>query len=139
MKPIAALIGLGIFIMMLGAIMLALVTFRGADFTEPHNVVSGNTTALIVLANPVLDDSTTNIGVVSTQATDAPVPYLYVAINRQLTINGLDDTVSRTLTITYKVPRGDTFSDILGKYFPAFLVLAGLCIAVGAAISAFRR
>lgn len=139
MKGVVALIGVGVVILMMGAIMLALDTFRGADFPEPHNVASGNTTTQIVLANPVLDDSTTNIAIVSTQPTDAPIPYLYVALNRQLTITGLDDTVSRTLTITYKVPRLDPFSDIMARYFPAFMILAGLSLVVGASISAFRR
>lgn len=139
MKPVIALIGVGLVILMLGAIMLAIGSFRGADFTEPHNVASGNTTATIVLANDVLDDTTVNIEVLSSQSTDAPVPYLYVAATHQLTVNGLDDTVSRTLTITYKVPRLDSFTDVAARYFPAFLVLAGIAIVGGAAYSAIHR
>lgn len=139
MKGVVALIGVGIVILMLGSIMLALGAFRGADFTEPHNVPSGNVTTQIVLANQVLDDSTTHITVVSDESTDAPVPYLYVAGTRTLTINGLDDAVSRTLTITYKVPRLDTFSDTAARFFPAFMILGGIGIVVGAVIAAFRR
>jgi len=139
MKSVVALIGVGVVILMLGAIMLALGSFRGADFAEPHIVLSGETSTVIVLANDVLDDSTTNIGILSTSANDAPVPYLYTAGDHHLTINGLSESDNRTLTITYKVPRLDDFSDIVARFFPMFMVLAGVCIVVGAAVSAFRH
>jgi hypothetical protein len=140
MKPVFALLGVGFVILMLGAVMLALGTFRGAEFTEPHNVTTagGATTTAIVLANEVLDNSTTNIEVLSDDSDDAPVPYLYTENNHTLTINGLAESTTRTLTITYNVPRLDDFTDIASRYLPSFMIIGGIAIVIGSAISAFK-
>lgn len=140
MKPVVAIIGVGILIMLFGGIMAALGNFRGVDYTEPHIVDNGaETTVTIVLANDVLDDSTTNITAASNNADDACVPFLYTPSTRQLVINGLNASDTRTLQITYKVPRLDDFTDLASRYFPAFLVVGCISIVAGVVITAFRR
>jgi hypothetical protein len=142
MKGVVALIGVGVIIMMLGAMMAGINAFRGSTtFTEPHNITTdGNTTnSVIVLANEILDDATTNVTVVSTETTDAPVPYAYVAATHQLTVNGLAISKSRTLTIAYKVPSIDSFTDVAARYFPMFLILGAIGIVGGVIYGAVQN
>lgn len=141
MKGVMALIAFGLVIMMFGGVMFGLDNFRGKDFTEPHIFVSGEgiTTVTYILANPVMDSTTANVLVVSSIVDDAPVPFQYTAVNRQLVINGLAASDNRTLTITYKVARLDAFTDTVAHYIPAFLLLGGLAIIGAAAYSGFQN
>lgn len=134
MKGMAALISFGLVIMMLGGVMLGIDSFRGKDFVEPHIFVSGAnvTSVTYILANPVMDSTTTNVEVASSIVDDAPVPYQYTSGNRQLVINGLASSANRTLTLTYKVGRLDSFTDIVAHYIPAFLLIGGLAVVGGA-------
>ena len=130
----------GMVILFLGGIMWAIGQFRGADFQEPHIIAtSGATTATIILANTVLDDSTVNIRLASNNVGDAPVPFAYASINRQLTINGLKDNDSRTIIIDYLVPRLPDFIDLFAKFFPAFLIIGCVVAIVGACVLAFKH
>lgn len=139
MKGIVALLAVGVLLLLMGGIMTALADFRGADFEEPHIVDAGPESVTIVLANEVLDDATINVTVASSIATDAPVPYSYTSATRQLVINGLDAANPRTLTITYKVARLDSFTDIAARFYPAFMIIGAIAIVAGAVVSAFRR
>ena len=141
MKAVTALIGVGIVLMMLGGFMAAIQSFRGANFTEPHIIATagGQTTATFTLAAKVMDADNTNVVVLSSNALDAPIPFEYASSTRQLTVNGLNESDTRTLTITYPVSRLDGFSDTAARFFPAYLILACICIVGGAAYSAFRR
>lgn len=141
MKAIGALIGVGFFILFLGlAIMPALTGFRGESVTAPYNISSGNTTATITLANDVLDDNKVNIHpITSNEATDAPVAWTYVADTHVLTVSGLDSGVSRQLSVTYLYPRLDGITDTAAHYTPTFLILAGIAVAGGAAMAAWKE
>jgi hypothetical protein len=141
MKAATILIAACIILAMFGGVMAAIHSFRGVDFTEPHIITTGGgvTTATITLAADVMDDENTNISVTSTNALDAPVPFAYTSTTRQLTVNGLAASDTRTLTITYPVLRLDAFSDTAARFFPAYLILALLCCIGGAAYAAFRR
>ena len=141
MKAAMTFIMVGLVILFLGGIMWAIGQFRGADFQEPHINTTGSnvTSAIFVLANPVMDDSTVNIKVVSNNVNDAPVPFAYSSINRQLTINGLNASDTRTLTIDYLVPRLPDFIDLLARFFPAFLIIGCIVAVVGACVAAFRH
>lgn len=138
MKAVSILIGCGLILMMLGGMMAAIHAFRGADFTEPHIVGAGSATTNIVLAGDVMDASNTDVRISSTNVLDAPVPFAYDSTTRQLTVNGLDSGESRTLTITYPVLRVDGFTDTASRFFPAYLIIAILCLVGGAAYQAFR-
>jgi hypothetical protein len=141
LKTASTFFTIGLVILFLGGIMWALGQFRGVDFQEPHIQSTGPevTSANIVLANKVLDDSTVNITVVSNNAADAPVPFLYSSTNRQLTINGLNVSDNRTLIISYMVPRLDPFIDVAARYFPAFLIIGCIVAVVGACTLAFKH
>lgn len=140
MKAVTVLIGVGIFIILLGlAIMPALTNFRGLDITAPYNVGAGDTSANVTLANDVLDDTTKNITVTSPEVADAPLPYDYISANHRLVINGLDGGTSRQLSVVYKTPRLESTTDAIVKWIPLILVIAGIAIAGGAAVEAWRN
>jgi hypothetical protein len=141
MKSVVALIGVGILIIFLGAIMTALGAFRGENFTEPHAITAPATSENVVLANDILDDATTNVTLISDVTSDNLVPYAYASTTRQLTINGIDDseTGTHTITITYKVPRLDDATDTIAKFFPLFLILGGIGCIVGAGFEAYHN
>ncbi len=142
MKPIAALFGVGLFIAFLGAaIMPALQNFRSQDVTEPHNVTTAAdiTTADIVLANDLLDGNKVNVAITSPDPDDAPVAWEYVEATHKLTISGLQADTTRQLSVTYKVPRLDGASDLAARWLPTFLIIAGIAIVVGCAVSAFHK
>lgn len=140
MKGVMAIIGVGVIVMMLGAIMWGIKDFRGDDFTEPHIITTtAETSAIIVLANEVLDDSTVNISITSNNSDDAPIPYHYASNGRQLTITGLNDNDSRTMSVEYAVPTQNIFVDVLARYFPVFLILGLLAIVVGVIVIAVQN
>jgi hypothetical protein len=115
--------------------MWALTQFRGENYTEPHIVptASAITSADMILADPVLDNNTVNITVASNNVNDAPVPFAYSPTNRKLTINGLNPSDTRTLTVVYQTPRLDPFTDTAARFFPAFLII-GCIAAIGGAV-----
>lgn len=141
MKGIMTLVGVVIIIMMLGAMMAAVVTFRSTDVTASYNVTTdGNTTQTsIVLANDVLDDNKVNITVTSSDTDDAPIPYAYTESTKTLTVTGLAISTTRTLTVVYKVASQDGIVDTLAKYFPVFLVLGLISIVVGIIYTAVQN
>ncbi|RPJ58913.1 MAG: hypothetical protein EHM12_07400 [Dehalococcoidia bacterium] len=141
MKGVAALIGVGIVFMMLGAIMLGLNNFRSVEVTAPYNVTTGGaeTTYTVTLANDVLDDHTYNIEVISDDTDDAPIPYTWTKATKQLLVSGLAESTTRTLTVTYKVPQLDDFTDLAARFLPMFIMLGGIGIVVGSAIYAFKN
>jgi len=141
MKAAMTFIMVGMTILFLSGIMWALTQFRGADFQEPHIITTaaGISSQVIILANPVVDDSTTNIKLVSNNINDAPVPFTYSSVARQLTINGLDPGNTRTLTIDYLVPRLPDFIDLFARFFPAFFIIGCIVAITGACVAAFRH
>jgi hypothetical protein len=140
MKGLTTLFGVGVFLLFAGvALIPALTTFRTLEVVEPHNVLSGNTSATFILANDVLDDNKVNITVTSPEATDAPVPWEYVKATRSLTINGLDDAVGRQLSVTYKYPRLDGATDTAARFFPAFIIIVAIALCAGAGVGAYRE
>ena len=102
MKIVLTLFGVMFILMMFGGMLAAIHAFRGSDFTEPHIVVTagGQTSVTITLASDVMDGDRTNIIVTSSNQLDAPVPFAYDSANRQVTIDGLSASDTRTLTIT---------------------------------------
>jgi hypothetical protein len=141
MKAAMTFIMVAMVILFLGGVMWALTQFRGADFQEPHIIATagGVSSQVIILANPVVDDSTVNIKLVSNNVLDAPVPFSYNSVGRQLTINGLNPGDTRTIIIDYLVPRLPDFIDLFARFFPAFLIIGCIIAVVGACVLAFKR
>ena len=126
MKIVLTLFGVMFILMMFGGMLSAIHAFRGSDFTEPHIVVTadGQTSVTITLASDVMDGDNTNIIVTSSNQLDAPVPFAYDSANRQVTIDGLNASDTRTLTITYPISQLDGFTDEAAKLIPAYIILA---------------
>ena len=141
MKIVITLFGVALILMMFGGLMTAIHDFRGSNFTEPHIVATtaGQTSVNITLAADVMDGDNTNVTVTSTNSLDAPVPFAYDAATRQLTVNGLNASDTRTLTITYPVAQLDAFTDIAVKLMPAYIILACICAVAGVCYLAFKR
>ncbi len=138
MKSATGLIAAAIILMLMGGIMAGLSSFRGVDVVEPHNVDSGSASADIILSNELLDDHTYNCTIVSNQATDAAVPFSYTSATKTLTVTGLDDAVSHTLTLTYKTLQLDSAADVGARIFPVLLILGVIALVAGAIYNAWR-
>jgi hypothetical protein len=141
MKGVMTLIGVVVVIMMLGAMMLALNTFRAEAITAPYNVTTDGSTeqAAVTLANDVLDDNKINITVTSSDQDDAPIPFTYVASTNVLTITGLAISTTRTLTVIYDTAAQNQIVDLLAKYFPVFLILGIIAIVGGLIYTAVQN
>ena len=141
MKVVITLFGVALILMMFGGLMTAIHDFRGQPFTEPHIIATGSgvTSATITLAADVMDSDNTNVTVTSTNSSDAPVPFAYDAATRQLTVNGLNPSDTRTLTITYPVAQLDGFTDTAVRLMPAYIILACICAVAGVCYLAFKR
>ncbi|MGD0903971.1 MAG: hypothetical protein ABR924_13615 [Terracidiphilus sp.] len=141
MKIVLTLFGVMFILMMFGGMLDAIHAFRGSDFTEPHIVVTagGQTSTTITLASDILDGDNTNVSVTSSNQSDAPVPFAYDSADRQLTVNGLNPSDTRTLTITYPVSQLDGFTDEAAKLIPAYIILACICAVAGSCYFAFKR
>ena len=141
MKIVITLLGIALILMMFGGMMTAIHSFRGRDFTEPHVIATGAgiTSTNITLAADVMDGDNTNIIVTSTNVLDAPVPFTYNSVTRQLTVNGLNASDTRTLTITYPIAQLDGFTDIAVRLMPAYIIVALICAIAGVCYFAFKR
>ena len=141
MKIVLTLFGVMFILMMFGGMLSAIHAFRGSDFTEPHIVVTagGQTSTTITLVGNVLDGDNTNVIVTSSNQLDAPVPFAYDSANRQLTVDGLNPSDTRTLTITYPIGQLDGFTDTAARLIPAYIILAAICAVAGSCYFAFKR
>ncbi len=99
----------GFLIVVVSAILWMLPVTQGiydfrTDIREAEysiTVGAGITTADVVLSKELYDEDTDPITFASTLNTDSPVTGAYVAATRTLTINGLDDDATRTMTVSY--------------------------------------
>jgi ABC-type multidrug transport system permease subunit len=141
MKIVITLFGVMFILMMFGGMLSAIHAFRGSDFTEPHIVATagGQTSTTITLVGNVLDGDNTNVIVTSSNQLDAPVPFAYDSANRQLTVDGLNPSDTRTLTITYPIGQLDGFTDTAARLIPAYIILAAICAVAGSCYFAFKR
>jgi hypothetical protein len=141
MKIVTTLFGCVFVLMMFGGVMLAIHNFRGRTFTEPHTIATGAgiTSANITLAADVMDGDNTNITITSNNALDEPVPFAYDSATRQITVNGLNASDTRILTISYPIAQLDGFTDTAVRLIPAYIIVAVICAVAGACYFAFKR
>ena len=73
--------------------------------TDTFNVSTGVgvTTASVQLNEAIYDDDTDTISLSSNDTDDAPTYSSYNATNRNLTMSGLSENTTRTITVTYDV------------------------------------
>ena len=142
MKPVMLIIGAIMVILLLGATLTAIQSFRGGDYTDTFNVTTTNETSVSkVLSQSLLDDVTANAVISSNCTDDAPVPSSYTSATKALVIAGLETSTQRILTVAYKYPQLDTYwgADLGARAWPLFLVLGVIGIIAGAVYSATRR
>lgn len=138
MKAISVILGICLIVLMFGAILLSLDTFRLTAYEEDHIVTtSGSTQATMVLSQDLYDGDTAGVTVTSNVTNDAPIPSTYATSTNTLTVTGLEDGQSHRLTVSYNI-------DALGDYWGAqtasrtipLIIIIGCIAAIGAAIYA---
>lgn len=142
MKAAIQVIAALIIILMLGAVVTALDSFRLDEQVDPFTVTSGNTSAQLTLSQSLYNADTANvISITSNTTTDAALPSTYVSATKVLTITGLDSTASHYLYVTY-------YRDGLEEYFgaqtasrtvPVLLILGVISIVGGAVYLAWSK
>jgi hypothetical protein len=137
MKPISMIVGVCIIIVLLGAVLAGITSFRSAQYIEPHNVTTGPgvTTTSLALVKPLFDDDLGYVTITSNDTGDAAIPALYTSATETLNISGLLDSTSRQLSIIYRYNQLTSYigSDIMAKMWPLLIGL-GIFGVIGAAI-----
>jgi flagellar basal body-associated protein FliL len=137
MKSISLIIGVCIIIVLLGAVLGAITTFRSAEYIQPASVSTGPgvTTATVVLVQPLFDDSTGYVTVTSNNTGDAAIPYAYVTATQTLTVSGLVESATHYLYVTFRYNQLDSYiaADIVSKLWPV-MIGVGILGIIGAAI-----
>ncbi len=132
-------------VFLLSAMLSQTVAFRGKTINDLFTVNSGVTTANCSLSLPVMDGDKTNISASSNMTADSALVNTYTqgtgGAKDVVNITGLDDTVTRQLTITYLTNQLGSFPgvDIAAKIWPLYIVLALLAAITGGIVYAFRH
>jgi hypothetical protein len=80
---------------------------------------SGSYNATVALSNSIFNNSITSIkSITSNQTTDAPTAYSFNTISHALVVSGLNDGLTRTLSVIYRIP-----STTLVDFMATFLTL----------------
>jgi hypothetical protein len=137
MKPISLIIGACIVILLLGAVLGGITLFRSAEYIQPAVITTagGETTADVVLIQPLFDDTTSYVTITSNVTGDAAIPSSYTAASHTLTISGLLASTSHYLYITFRYNQLTSYwaADIASRAWP-LLIAVGLLGCIGAAI-----
>lgn len=142
MRALQLILGAIVIILLMGAMLAGITSFRTQDYTEQHDVTTGAnvTSSAITLSQELFGAHTYNAEVTSNITADAPIPSSYVEASQALTVTGLDDSNSRRLTVVYKISSLDDYwgADLGARAWPLFLVLGVIGIIVGAVVVAAR-
>ena len=142
MKSVGTLIGACLIILLLGAVLAGITSFRSAEYEEPHNVTTagGVTTANITITQDLFNDDTAFATIASNDTDDAAVPSSYTTSTNTLSISGLAASTTRQLTVTYRYGQlGDYWGADLGaRVWPLMIVLGVIGVIVGAVVSAYK-
>ena len=145
MKVVLTIIGVILVLLMFGLMMGGIKDAQTDSRTDTFSVTTAPaaTTADVVLVADLYNDSILEItGLTSDVSTDNALPDSYVSATRTLTVRGLDDDETRTLTVTYRYDAltGDSAStgSFLG-FIPIFVIIAVVLILVGGMIAVFSR
>jgi hypothetical protein len=145
MKVVLTIIGVILVLLMFGLMMGGIKDAQTDSRTDTFSVTTApaETTADVVLVADLYNDSILEItGLTSDVSTDNALQDSYVSATRTLTVRGLDDDETRTLTVTYRYDAltGDSAStgSFLG-FIPIFVIIAVVLILVGGMIAVFSR
>ena len=147
MKVVMTIIGVILIILLSGTMLGGIDEAKTDDRTDTILVVTAAnggspTTGTAVLVAELYDDAIANVvSITFNDAREVATPTLYTALTRTLTVGGLNDDASRSLTITYKV---DALADYtaVGSFFgflPLIVVIAAVVIVIAAMVGAFKN
>lgn len=139
---IGSIIGVILIVMLLGAQFFESVdSARGKEYvqTVPNVTTTDGTTATVTLLKDPVDNDVTNVITITSNSTDdTPAVDAYVTASNSLSVIGLAEATTRTLTVTYNYARLDSGSDrfmtILG-----FLIIVAIVIFIGIEVWQTKR
>lgn len=135
MKKLKVIIEIAVIVILLPLAFTGLTSARTIEYeqTAPSVVTAAATTADVTLIKPLFDDDVVYVTEISSSnATDVPAVSTYTTGTKALTVAGLVDNATRTLTVTYDYARftGNlSVVDTLVGYLPLFLIF-GLALDV---------
>jgi len=136
------IIGACIVILLLGAVMTGIQSFRSDEYTELHNVTTASAnSSSITLTQDLFDGETAYVTLSSNVTGDAPRPSSYTAATNALLVVGLQPSTTRQLTVTYDYSRLSSYwgADLGARAWPLFLILGVIGVIAGAVYAAARR
>lgn len=145
MQSIGRIIGACLIILLLGSILVGINTFRSQSLTEAHGSLAtgaGVTSYGVPLTVDLFDAYIYNVtSVTSNETTDVPLVTAYASATKIITITGLAESKTRTLTVIYKISSLDSYlaADLGARLYPFLLVLGVIGIIVGAVVVSFKR
>ena len=128
-----------------GAVMDSLDDFRSDEVSQSYNVTtaSGITSANVVLAEPLWDNSVVNATPSSNYSGDSPVASSYTQASRTVQVTGLSGNYTRTLTMTYTTQDLEDYPGVEEAFihvpFAYMLVLIIVPLLVIVAVVVSRR
>ncbi len=142
MKAVQMFLAAIVLVVLMGAAIEAITSWRSQDYTAPYIVATGAgvTTSDITLTQDLFNSATANVLIVSNNVLDAPIPFAYVSATHVLTVSGLAASESRTLTLTYKIAALDDYpgADLFARFWPALLLLGGVGLVGGGIYAAYQ-
>lgn len=116
-----------------GTISNGITNLRTEPITNGGTVITGGgvTSGDVVLTREIFNDNLNNItSITSTDVSDTPTATTYDYLTNTLTIDGLEASQTRTLTIVYRSELVDVFWQAIGPFMP-FLIFGGILAAIG--------
>lgn len=135
----------GIILILLAFIIspFMLDAFDAWRYTEATTISSlttgGETTGDITLGHDLYSENLDSVqSISSTNDSDTPAPISYVESTLVLEVGGLEESATRTLTVTYLTDREDNYLPTLATTFPILIVVCILGIGVGVTYRSWR-
>ncbi len=143
MKAALLIISACLIILLLPATLVAINSFRAAEYTDTFNNTTGaeQISANLTLSQELFNDDSINLTISSNRTADAPYPNSYASATRILNVTGLVASSTRTFIVEYKVGAlGDYYgADIATKTWPLFLVIGVIGLIAGAVYNATKH
>jgi len=135
----------GIILILLAFIIspFMLDAFDAWHYTEATTISSlttgGVTAGNITLGHDLYSENLDSVkSISSTNTSDTPAPAAYYESVLAFEVGGLEESATRTLTVTYLTDRVDTYLPTLATTFPILIVVCILGIGVGITYRSWR-
>lgn len=143
MKVAMTIIGVIIILLLFGTMIGGITEAQTDERTDTFisTTAPAEITDDVVLVADLFDGDLTNVvSITSNNEDDAPLPDAYVAGSQTLTVRGLADDDTRTLTVVYRYD--DLDNQPVGTLFgliPLLVVVVVIAVLVAVGIAAFRN